>query len=308
MGHLLSIWRHKDEKEIFIDFENAKPTARSEKVYNDVDDVLKRGALVMKSIEDYKGCRDVVRKAMSQPSPENDKAAFDALLVVVNDIASFFEYAKKLEDMLPGLLIFLSKPPADEKKQSVEDQQDTAALAKQLADVLDFTLRFDQRRMLRPTLSNDFSYYRRLLPKFIENPKIRVKDEDAGAVGMFTAEHIPMLNALARASQKALAQNVHVTETLALMANSCLKMIRSKSFDKPDINLFCARAMTGAIVLFDHVDGFGAFSKKSPIHIKLCISTLKKDFPQEQGLLSAIQFSSKTFKNAPQAIQDLFED
>jgi len=308
MGHLLSVWRHKDDREIFIDFENAKPTARTEKLYNDVDEVLKRGALVMKSIEDYKGCRDVVRKAMAQPSPENDRLAFDALLVVVNDISSFFEYAKKLEDMVPALLDVLSKPIADEKKQSVEDQQDTAALAKQLADVLDFTLRFDQRRMLRPTLSNDFSYYRRLLPKFIDNPKIKVKDEDAGSVGMFTAEHIPMLNALARATNKAISQNPYVKDSLALMANSCLKMIRSKSFDKPDINLFCARAMTGSIVLYDHVDPLGAFSKKSPIHIKLCIMTLKKDFPQEQSLLSALQFSTKTYKDAPQTIQDLFEE
>jgi hypothetical protein len=47
------------------------------------------------------------------------------------------------------------------------------ALAKQLADVFDFTLRFDQTRMKRPQLSNDFSYYRRLLPKHSQHANIK---------------------------------------------------------------------------------------------------------------------------------------
>ena len=58
------------------------------------------------------------------------------------------------------------------------------------------------------------------------------------------------------------------------------------------MNLFCLRAMTACIVLFDHVapEGsdlilayicadhihhVGAFVKKSPIHIKPCVNTLK---------------------------------
>jgi len=296
MGQLLSLWqKDKDEKEIFIDFENARPTERELKVWTQVDDVLKFGSIVLRMIDDYKGCQDLVRKAMSTPTMENEKAAFEALLQVVSHISSFFDYAKKL-----------GKAPTEEK-QTIEQQQDTAALAKQLADVLDFTLRFDQLRMMRPHLSNDFSYYRRLLPKFSNNPNIKVKDDEAGGMALFTAEHIPMMTALCRAAHKALQSNESVTATLALMANSCLKMIKSKKFDKAEINLFIARAMTGAIVLFDHVHPNGAFQKNSSIHIKSCISLLKTNFPKEQGLMNAIQFSSKTFKTAPPQIQQLFE-
>jgi len=268
--------------------------------------VLKFGSIVLRMIDDYKGCQDLVRKAMSTPTMENEKAAFEALLQVVSHISSFFDYAKKLEEMLPILLDHLGKAPTEEK-QTIEQQQDTAALAKQLADVLDFTLRFDQLRMMRPHLSNDFSYYRRLLPKFSNNPNIKVKDDEAGGMALFTAEHIPMMTALCRAAHKALQSNESVTATLALMANSCLKMIKSKKFDKAEINLFIARAMTGAIVLFDHVHPNGAFQKNSSIHIKSCISLLKTNFPKEQGLMNAIQFSSKTFKTAPPQIQQLFE-
>jgi hypothetical protein len=73
-------------------------------------------------------------------------------------------------------------------------------------------------------------------------------------MALFTAEHIPMTSTLAKAAGSALEKNSYVTAALALMANSCMSMIKSKKFAKPETNLFCARAMTGAIVLFDHVD------------------------------------------------------
>jgi hypothetical protein len=38
-------------------------------------------------------------------------------------------------------------------------------------------------------------------------------------------------------------------------------------FPKPETNLFAARAMTGSIILFDHVHPLGAFHKKSPIQV-----------------------------------------
>ena len=39
------------------------------------------------------------------------------------------------------------------------------ALAKQLGEILDFALKFDELKMTKPALQNDFSYYRRLMPK-----------------------------------------------------------------------------------------------------------------------------------------------
>ncbi len=77
-------------------------------------------------------------------------------------------------------------------------------------------------------------------------------------------------------------------------------------FASAETNLFLARALVGAIVLFDHVDPNGAFSKKSPIPIKDVVKLLKATFPQEQALLSAIQYSTKTFKTAPSGVAELF--
>jgi hypothetical protein len=175
-------------------------------------------------------------------------------------------------------------------------------------------LRFDALRMERPFLPNDFSYYRRLLPKFNKHPGVKIKDDEASGMALFTAEHIPMMTTLARACawEAEDPRSVHVQDALALMANSCVKMIKQKKFSKHGTLLFCARAMTGSIVLFDHISALGVFHKKSPVQIKQAIQILKRDFPGNDGiiLLNAIQFSTKQkhFNDAPDSVKDLFAD
>jgi hypothetical protein len=84
----------------------------------------------------------------------------------------------------------------------------------------------------------------------------RVKDDEAGGMAMFTAEHIPMMNSLCRAANKAIQQvtsspspslslsllirsalcmgcvwcpqNEHIITALAVMANACYKSIKNK--------------------------------------------------------------------------------
>jgi hypothetical protein len=51
-----------------------------------------------------------------------------------------------------------------------------------------------------------------------------------------------------------------------LLANVCLEMFQNGQFqDKPEWNIFCLRAMTGAIVIVDHIDEIGAFNKQSKV-------------------------------------------
>lgn len=308
MGAFASLLGAKDVNDVFIDFENAKPTSDELPIYNLVAATLNQQNSVMKCLVEYKGCQDLARRAMSSPTPENELAAFEGLLHSVDSVSVFYNYAKDLERVTPELLSTLTKDGAD-TKGSLSDQQ---ALAKQLADIFDFTLRFDALRMERPFLPNDFSYYRRLLPKFSKHPGVKIKDDEASGMALFTAEHIPMMTTLARACHWEAddPRNQHVTEALALMANSCMKMIKNKKFTKPATLLFCARAMAGSIVLFDHVSPLGVFHKKSPIPVKQAVALLKKEFPGNDGiiLLNAIQFSTKHFKEASDSTKEMFQD
>jgi hypothetical protein len=202
--------------EVFIDFENPKPTDGEMKVYRAVDGVFRESKRVQQLIEDYKGCRELARKAMSTPTKENELAAFEGLLGAVDSIATFFNYTNELARVVPDLMTELCRAP-------LSDQQ---ALATQLAHIFQFALVFDQTRMMRPNLSNDFSYYRRLLPKFSKHPDLKVKDDDASGMALFTAEHIPMISALTKALDGIASEEIQLL--LASFANSCLRMLKQK--------------------------------------------------------------------------------
>lgn len=240
---------------------------------------------------------------MNNPTYDNEREAFEALLVAVDSIATFFEFSKSLERSLPELLHILSQDTTEEKG----DPEIPVALAKQLASILDLSLSFDQTRMMRPHLSNDFSYYRRLLPKFNKHKDVRVKDDEASGMALFTAQHIPMMSCLAKAAARAMEKNENVTIALSVLANSLLHMVKKKKFGNKNTNLFCVRAMTGAIILFDHVHHLGAFHKRSPIMLKQAVQLLKKEFPNEVTLLAAIRYNSKHFKEAPDSVKALFD-
>lgn len=40
---------------------------------------------------------------------------------------------------------------------------------------------------------------------------------------------------------------------LSVMANICFEMVLNKKFDSDTTNMFCLRAMTGSIILYDHI-------------------------------------------------------
>jgi hypothetical protein len=294
------ISRNKSHERV-IDFENAQPTDGEMKVYQSMSDVLQQSQEILRKIEEYKGCQDLARKAMSQPTPENERAAFEGLLFAVDSIAHFFGYAALLDRAFPDLLLAVAYQPPEGKAH------DKQALMKQLAQVFDFVLQFDATRMSRPNLSNDFSYYRRLLPKFSKHEGVRVKDDEASGMALFTAEHIPMMQCIAKAAARALDKNESVATGLSVLANSCLRSMKDSKMQE-NTNLFCARAMTGAIVLYDHIAPSGVFHKRSPIPVSVIIQLIQKDFPvQGPPLLNAIKFSTKNFKFAPEYLQQMLE-
>lgn len=310
MGLIASLLGRRKVEDVYVDLENAKPTEAEADLYGRLQQFLEDGAGVNEQLEAYEGCGSLIRDAMNNATPENEEAAFVALLGTVRLIKTFHGLAERLAVLAPELLSKLGES-AEERKVAMEDQQ---ALAKQLAHLFDFVLKFDQLRMMRPSLSNDISYYRRLLPKFGRRPDVEVQDEEASQLTLFAAHHIPMLNAVRTAvtrqmEEKPGAWGQKVTTVLACMANSCLEMMRSNAFEARDVNLLAARAMTGSIVLYDHLNPLGVFVGSSGIHTKKCVQQLKKDFPEELALPNAIRYLTAHFSddNTPSGIRELLD-
>jgi len=95
-----------------------------------------------------------------------------------------------------------------------------------------------------------------------------------------------------------------------MMANICQEMIFKKQFNQDVTNMFVLRAMTGAVILFDHLHGVGAFSKRSPINIKGAITALKSyQGGSTDGLLNALRFTTIHLNDpeTPASIRQLLE-
>jgi len=188
-----------------------------------------------------------------------------------------------------------------------------------MADVFDFVLRFDDLKMVNPAIQNDFSYYRRTLNRkkiTKTDVNITIRDELANRMSLFFAYPTPMMNIVNETTVKFLAQDAsvpreNVTTALATMANVCQEMVAQKKILQDNLNLFCLRAMTGAVILFDHLHNLGAFSRRSPINIKGCITVLKNHNPpgSTDGLLNALRFTTIHLNDpdTPGAIKQLLE-
>eukprot|EP01121_Diplochlamys_sp_Union-15-3_P014277 TRINITY_DN452_c0_g1_i1.p1 TRINITY_DN452_c0_g1~~TRINITY_DN452_c0_g1_i1.p1 ORF type:complete len:328 (+),score=50.12 TRINITY_DN452_c0_g1_i1:45-986(+) len=296
MGAWLSKLVSSDDRkgaDIILDFEKAKPESEEERqIYEAVAAVLDKGPEVLDQLFGYTGCEEYIRKAITTPSSETEKSAWDAILPAVDQLQKFYEFSLELEQCFPKLLVALCK--GNDPTSTISTQQ---ALAKQLADVFDFVLRFDDSKMVNPAIQNDFSYYRRSLNRMKSKNKIKIRDELANKMSLFFAYPTPMMRCLSETTVKFLSQNNlsrdDVTNGLAQMANICQQMVENKRFTSAQTNMFCLRAMTGCIILVDHVHQSGSFYKKSPINVKACITVLKNflDSPTD-GLLNALRFTT----------------
>eukprot|EP01087_Luapelamoeba_hula_P001130 TRINITY_DN10877_c0_g1_i1.p1 TRINITY_DN10877_c0_g1~~TRINITY_DN10877_c0_g1_i1.p1 ORF type:complete len:320 (-),score=44.35 TRINITY_DN10877_c0_g1_i1:120-1079(-) len=317
MGALLSLLGpdHNKAVDIVLNFEGAEPKSEDEqRIHAQVAAVLNKGPKILNLLTNYPGCEQQIRKAITSPGPENEEAAWNAVLPSVDQLKEFYDFSLELEECFPKLLVALCK---DQPKDSLANQQ---ALARQLADVLDFVLRFDDAKMINPAIQNDFSYYRRTLNRMKlskKNLDLTIRDELANRMSLFFAYPTPMMNALSEVTAKFLndqdpgsgVPKDNVSDALATMANVCQHMVDVQTFPSEQTNLFCLRAMTGAIILYDHLHPQGAFNKRSPINMRGCIQVLKNfnGGAPSAGLLNALRFTTKHLNDAdtPATIKQL---
>jgi len=299
MGQLIARLTQGEKAVInpILNFEDAQPVTDEEKaIHAQVANVLDRGPRILEQLQAYSGCEEYIRKAITSPNPENEEEAWNAVLPAVEQLKEFYDFSLELESSFPKLLTALCQ---NDPKANLSNQQ---ALAKQLAEVFFFVLRFDDLKMVNPAIQNDFSYYRRTLNRMKLSKKdmnITIRDELANRMSLFFAYPTPMMNVVNETTVKFLSQDSsvpkeNVTTALATMANVCQDMVENKKFDNETTNMFCLRAMTGSIILFDHLHLPGAFCKKSPIHIKGCITVLKnyQGGTSTEGLLNALRFTT----------------
>ncbi|RMX41654.1 hypothetical protein pdam_00008869 [Pocillopora damicornis] len=326
MGNLLKLLTKEENDgcgskiDIFLDFENATPTESEKEVFDVVHSVLDVAPQILQELQDYQGAGEEIRQAISNAlNEELQEVAWKAVVPLVGKLKTFYEFALELEAVLPQLLYALCSGP----ETPIEHLERQQALAKQFAEILHFTLKFDDLKMTNPSIQNDFSYYRRTLSRRKmanaddDSEGIQVTNEMANRMSLFYAYPTPLLKILSDATSKFVTENKslpieNTTDCLSTLANLCRTMIENPNFSSKVANeethLFCLRVMVGLIILYDHVHPVGAFAKTSNIDIKASIKVLK-DQPQGtvDGLLNALRYSTKHLNDetTPKTIRGL---
>ncbi|CAB1343153.1 unnamed protein product [Coregonus sp. 'balchen'] len=282
MGNLLKVLTCTELEQgpnFFLDFENAQPTDCEREVWNQVNTVLQDSESILSGLQAYKGAGQEIRDAIQNP---NDmllqERAWNSVCPLVIRLKKFYGFSLRLEKALQSLLESLTCPPYT-PTQHLEKEQ---ALAKQFAEILHFTLRFDELKL---------------------DIESEVNNEMANRMSLFYAEATPMLKTLSTATTSFVTENKtlpleNTTDVLSTMASVCKVMLETPDytsrFNSEDTLLFCMRVMVGVIILYDHVHPNGAFNKSSKIDMKGCIKVLKEQPADNvEGLLNALKFTTK---------------
>lgn len=310
MGNLVSLLTgscsSNDSKDIFLDFENAKPTPEEQDVWGIVNTVLEKSSKILEDLKNYQGASDEIRHAIGNPRDDDlQEVAWRKVLPLVDRLKTYYEFSLELDTIMPQLLEALCVGDPDVEKQLSVKQ----ALSKQFAEILHFTLQFDDLKMTNPNIQNDFSYYRRTLSRKRMasedgmNEQANITTEMANRMSLFYAYPTPLLRTISDATTKFVSSNSNqplenTTQMLSTLSNLCRVMIENQSlahkFQNEHTKLFVLSVMVGVIILYDHVHVHGAFVKNSDIDMKATIKVLK-DQPQGcvDGLFNALRYTTK---------------
>ncbi|NXX68734.1 FA49A protein, partial [Spizella passerina] len=171
MGNLLKVLTREIENypHFFLDFENAQPTDGEREVWNQISAVLQDSESMLADLQADKGLYNKIVftvifsfQAIQNPNDiQLQEKAWNSVCPLVVRLKRFYEFSLRLEKALQSLLESLTCPPYT-PTQHLEREQ---ALAKEFAEILHFTLRFDELKMRNPAIQNDFSYYRRTISR-----------------------------------------------------------------------------------------------------------------------------------------------
>lgn len=325
MGNILKLLAKDDDDEqiedVYLDFENASATDEEREIYEFVRQrCLSKAPEIIQDISTYQGAGNFIREAISRPWDERAQLrALHAILPNVKRIEKYYTFAKEIEAVAPVLLECL----CGDELSAAEQLDRRQALAKQLALLLHFVLKFDDIKMCTPSIQNDFSYYRRILNTMrlnsneAEEQMLQVNHDMANKMSLFYASATPMLKSLSEAVRRYVAERGDAelrktTECITTMAKICRKMIENPNmrcrFHNEDTHMFTLRVMTGLIILYDNFHPVGAFVKNSPVDVKTSVKVLKRQPPDlAEGLLNALRYTTTHLndENTPKQIKSL---
>lgn len=305
-------------EDVFIDIE--KPTSSSSN-QNETNLANETGKLVLSDILDrfsnYQDVQAQTTAAISNPSETTNENAWQAVLPNVEFQSEIYDFSKNISTAFLNLIGFLlneisSKGGANAKvsRSQCEFLEDYPVALNSICQISQAIIKFDNIKMRLPKLLGDLSYFRRTAPRrpdFSNYDEMYAKSSD---MTMFFANASPLLSrCVQEVSSKYSKDQEKFTSVLTLIADIADSLTATVSYHKfanDASNVKCLSGVAFMIIFYDNLSTSGAFTSKSPIHLKESLTTLKSYTPTQTELINTVKYSKHFGEpTTPQNIKDL---
>mmetsp|Transcript_14957 Transcript_14957/g.15691 ORF Transcript_14957/g.15691 Transcript_14957/m.15691 type:complete len:290 (-) Transcript_14957:698-1567(-) len=235
-------------------------------------DLIENSKQLLISLENYHGCGIKIRDALSNSNDDQlQRDAYNAVCPNIEIISRFHNFSTEVGSKIGELSTQLI---------NVEACQSHLSELAAIGELILFCFKFDQIKMLKPEIQNDFSFYRRSLgSRAISNGKVSkppVSSDMANVISMWLAQNLPMTSSING------RQTRH--NAVSHLANVCCGMIlRNVS---PNEHLKIMNIMVGATVVYDRISPDGAFVSNTQIRIRKVVKVISSYDGNERSVLA----------------------
>jgi hypothetical protein len=85
-----------DVSDVFVDFHGADPKGDEKEMFDVVTEILIEGKSMLDHLDQYADCGLSIRRALTNPTPDNEREAFAAVKANVDIINGFYQFSKKI--------------------------------------------------------------------------------------------------------------------------------------------------------------------------------------------------------------------
>ena len=165
---------------------------------------------------------------------------------------------------------------------------------------------WDSLKVQRPSILNDFSFYRRNFAKMVEfDIPFPVLEQEANVISMFLAQACPLTMGIAKKIKD--ARDEQASLVFANLANALCRAVTEEFQHQETLDYACS-AMTCATVIFDHTTDVGVFGTKA-VKIKPLADALGGYGERGETLLYFLKYNLRNFNHlCPSRLRGLFPE
>ena len=243
--------------------------------------LLKEARSMLAELQNYHGNSESIRVALSNSQDtELQRESFSNLRPNIEIVAKFHRLSIDIAQLVTTI---------SNELVTVEKVKENLPFVQLLGDIFLFAFEFDQLKMIKPEIQNDFSFYRRSLGSVAENgATLPLPSDEANVVSMWLAVGMPMMGSVSAPLKAESTVLVHMT-------NISFGMLARKIPQSEEEKMKLVKIMIISIIMYDRVCNVpgGVFTSQSAIRVKKCIQVMKRDGGNHaQHLAQSIKYST----------------